>query len=87
VDGEIQFGVNDTGRGIDPADVGKIFDPFWQARDAAYRGAGLGLAIAKAIVEQHRGRIWVESELGVGTTVSFAIPVADAAEAPSSKAA
>ncbi len=81
-DGKVTFAVTDTGKGIDPADLDKLFDPFWQAQGAAYMGTGLGLAIAKAIVEQHGGRIWVESKLGVGTTVSFTIPVAVAGEEP-----
>jgi two-component system sensor histidine kinase VicK len=67
--------------------VDKIFDPFWQARGADHVGAGLGLAIVKAIVEQHHGRIWVESKLGAGTAVTFALPVAGVAEAVPSKAA
>jgi signal transduction histidine kinase len=86
-DGEIRFAVKDTGSGIDPADVDRIFDPFWQARETARMGAGLGLAIAKAVVEQHNGRIWVESKPGIGTTVIFTIPVAGAGEALPMKAA
>lgn len=80
--GEVRFAVSDTGKGIEPADLDKLFDPFWQAPGAAHKGTGLGLAIAKAIVEQHDGRIWVESKLGVGTTVSFTVPVAVAEEEP-----
>ncbi|HEX7793166.1 MAG TPA: ATP-binding protein [Vicinamibacterales bacterium] len=79
--GEMRFAVSDTGRGINPADLDRIFDPFWQARGSAHLGAGLGLAIVKAIVEQHHGRIGVESKLGVGTTVTFVLPVAGTGEA------
>jgi signal transduction histidine kinase len=86
-DGELRFAVKDTGSGIDPADVDRIFDPFWQARETARAGAGLGLAIAKAVVEQHNGRIWVESKPGVGTTVIFTIPVAGVGKVIPSKAA
>jgi signal transduction histidine kinase len=75
-DREVRFVVQDTGRGIDPDHLEKIFDPFWQAGDNANLGAGLGLAISKAIIERHHGRIWVESRLGIGTTVSFTLPVA-----------
>jgi signal transduction histidine kinase len=85
--GEMRFAVSDTGRGINPADLERIFDPFWQARGSAHLGAGLGLAIVKAIVEQHHGRIGVESRLGVGTTVTFVLPVAGSGEAAPSKAA
>jgi signal transduction histidine kinase len=80
--GDMRFAVKDTGRGIDPADVDRLFDPFWQARDTAHLGAGLGLAIAKAVVEQHHGRIWVESTPGIGTMVIFTVPVASAGEEP-----
>ena len=80
--GEIRFAVADSGTGIDPADLGRLFDPFWQAQGAAHRGTGLGLAIVKAIVEQHGGRIWVESQPGAGTTVTFTVPVAAAGEQP-----
>jgi len=65
---------------MEPEHLDKIFDPFWQAKDTAHLGAGLGLAIAKAIVEQHQGRIWVESKRGDGTTVSFTLPVAGVGE-------
>jgi signal transduction histidine kinase len=73
--------VRDTGRGIDPEHLTRIFDPFWQANETAHLGAGLGLAIAKAIVEQHHGRMWVESTSGHGTTVSFTLPPAQASSA------
>jgi signal transduction histidine kinase len=72
----VRFAVKDTGRGIDPEHLERIFDPFWQAVETAHLGAGLGLAIAKAVIEQHHGRIWVESRPGSGTTVSFTLPVA-----------
>ena len=81
------FAVKDSGSGIDPVDVEKIFDPFWQAQGTARVGAGLGLAIAKAVVEQHHGRIWVESKPGVGTTVAFTVPVAGTSEVSPLKAA
>jgi signal transduction histidine kinase len=83
----VRFTVRDTGCGIKPEQLEKIFDPFWQAGETAHLGAGLGLAIAKAIVEQHRGRIWVESMLGRGTTVSFTLPAAVADENPLTRSA
>jgi signal transduction histidine kinase len=73
-DGEIVFRVADTGPGIDPVDQPYLFDRFWQARNGDRRGAGLGLAIAKGIIDAHGGRIWVESAVGVGTTFSFTLP-------------
>jgi signal transduction histidine kinase len=75
-DREVRFAVADTGSGIEPEHLKKIFDPFWQASETAHLGAGLGLAVANAVVEQHHGRIWVESHRGSGTTVSFTLPVA-----------
>src|SRR4029078_9062744 len=65
--------VEDSGMGIEPAALWRIFDPFWQARPTPRRGSGLGLAIARGIVEAHGGRIWVESEIGRGSGVSFSL--------------
>lgn len=74
VDGEIVFRVADTGPGIDPLHQRHLFDRFWQGQRGDRRGVGLGLAIAKGIIDAHGGRIWVESALGAGTTFSFALP-------------
>lgn len=71
--------VADSGPGISKDAEQHLFDRFWQATAARRAGAGLGLAIAKGIVEAHGGRIWVESELGKGTTFLFTLPVAHAA--------
>jgi signal transduction histidine kinase len=73
---ELRFRVSDTGPGIPRAHQAQVFERFWQARETAHKGAGLGLAIAKGIVEAHGGRIWVESELGKGATFQFTIPKA-----------
>ena len=70
--------VRDTGPGIAEADQEKLFEEFQQADNSITKtkgGTGLGLAIAKRIVEMHGGRIWVESELGKGSTFSFTLPV------------
>jgi len=66
--------VSDTGSGIAPEALPHIFDRFWQARATPRAGSGLGLAIARGIIEAHGGRIWVESELGKGSTFSFSLP-------------
>jgi signal transduction histidine kinase len=70
---DVRFSVEDNGPGISPEDLPRIFDLYWQAPATAHQGAGLGLATAKRIVEQHGGRIWVESRCGEGTTFYFTI--------------
>lgn len=71
---EVEFWVSDTGIGISPEAQDHVFDRLWQA-GGDRRGVGLGLAIAKAIVEAHGGRIWTTSAGGSGSTFSFALPV------------
>ncbi|MEJ7811834.1 MAG: PAS domain-containing sensor histidine kinase [Gemmatimonadaceae bacterium] len=73
-DEEIVISVLDTGPGIGADQVPHLFDRYWQAKRTARGGAGLGLAIAKGIVEAHGGRIWVESRPGEGSTFSFTVP-------------
>jgi PAS domain S-box-containing protein len=70
----VRFWVRDTGPGIAAEDVERLWDPFWQADSPARRsGAGLGLPIARGIVEAHAGTVGVESELGVGTMFWFTL--------------
>lgn len=71
---EVVFAVSDTGSGIAPQDLERVFDRFWQADDPAGRGTGLGLAIARGIVEAHGGTIHAESRVGRGSTFSFRLP-------------
>ncbi len=71
---EVRFSVSDTGPGIPEPHRDRIFEPYWQAPRTAHLGAGLGLSIAKQIVEQHGGKIWVESAEGQGSTFVFTIP-------------
>jgi signal transduction histidine kinase len=73
---EVRFHVRDTGNGIPLEQLPYIFDRYWQAKDSASRGAGLGLAIAKGLVEAHGGRIWAESVPGKGSTFFFSLPIA-----------
>ncbi len=75
-DGETCFSVRDSGAGIPAHDLPRLFERFWQAKRGDRLGAGIGLAISKGIVEAHGGRIWVESQLGEGTTFHVAIPTA-----------
>ena len=74
-DDAVAFDVVDTGPGIPPADLPRVFDRYWQAKQTASLGSGLGLTIAKGIVEAHGGRIAVSSVPGEGTVFSFAIPL------------
>ena len=76
IDGGVRFGVKDTGPGIPPDQVPHIFGQFWQAMPSDRRGIGLGLAIAKGIVEAHGGMIWVESQVGAGSNFYFTLPSA-----------
>jgi signal transduction histidine kinase len=69
--GGVRFSVADTGPGIPQEQLTKVFGHFWQADPADRRGIGLGLTIAKGIVEAHGGRIWVESPPGQGATFHF----------------
>jgi signal transduction histidine kinase len=75
------------GRGIEPEQLPHIFGAFWQARHADRRGLGLGLSIARGLVEAHGGRIWVESEPGSGTTFHFTLAAHAALDAPRPAAA
>ena len=72
---EVLFTVADTGPGIPQENLSDIFSPYWQAKRAERLGAGLGLPIAKGVVEAHGGRIWVESEQGQGTRFHFTLPL------------
>jgi signal transduction histidine kinase len=82
---EATIAVQDAGPGITTEAIPHLFEQFFTERTSSSRhniGAGLGLPIAKGIVEAHGGRIWVESTVGVGTTVSFALPKVSLREEP-----
>jgi PAS domain S-box-containing protein len=74
--GEMQVSIADTGPGIPPDVASKIFEPYWSATPHAKLGAGLGLYIAKGIIEGHGGRLWADSTPGHGATFSFTLPIA-----------
>jgi signal transduction histidine kinase len=70
--------VQDTGSGIAPGDQGRIFERFYHARNrdpSSQPGWGLGLAIVKSISDWHQGRVWVESQLGKGSTFYLSLPL------------
>jgi signal transduction histidine kinase len=68
---EVRLAVEDTGIGIDAAALGQVFDPFFTTKEA---GTGLGLSIVRKIVDQHRGEVRIESEMGAGTRASVSLP-------------
>lgn len=80
-DGELVFWVSDAGPGIAPDDHPYLFQPFWRSAGAASDGAGLGLAIAKSLVEAQGGRIWLDRSTDEGSTFCFTVPAADASRA------
>jgi signal transduction histidine kinase len=81
-DGEVIVAVADTGSGIPAADHARVFEPFRQSTSDTLpdgpKGTGLGLPISRQIVAAHGGRLWLESEPGIGSTFWFAIPAAPA---------
>jgi signal transduction histidine kinase len=74
-DQSILFEIKDTGMGIPEDKIQMIFDEFYQVESGKHGGTGLGLAIAKGLVEEHGGNIWVESQLGRGSTFYFTLPL------------
>lgn len=78
-DGEVHVAVSDTGVGIAPANLERIFMPFWSRRADSSTGRGLGLAIVRAILERHGARIAVDSRLGIGSTFTISFSDPDAA--------
>jgi signal transduction histidine kinase len=74
-DGKVQCSVADTGPGIPAGQIPRLFGKFWQAKRGDGRGVGLGLAIARGIVEAHGGTIEVQSEVGKGSVFTFMLPI------------
>lgn len=77
--GAVKVRVSDTGIGIAPENIGRVFDKFYQIGERVstdITGTGIGLSVSKEIIELHGGKIWVESEKGVGTTFFFLLPLA-----------
>jgi signal transduction histidine kinase len=74
---DVCFSVRDTGVGIPSDAIPHLFDRFWQKSEHAVRGTGLGLFIAKGLVDAHHGRIWVTSRPGEGSEFLFVLPAVD----------
>jgi signal transduction histidine kinase/CheY-like chemotaxis protein len=85
-EGQVAIYVADTGPGISPEHLPRIFDRFWQAQAGGQKGVGLGLSIAKGLVEAHGGRLRVESELGRGATFVFTLPRVETRRTPAPEA-
>jgi two-component system, OmpR family, sensor histidine kinase KdpD len=76
-DDEVVIQVADDGPGIDTAALPHIFEPFFRAAGARVRGTGLGLAVARGLVEAHGGRIWAANQEEGGAVISFALPLTE----------
>ncbi len=81
---EVQVSISDTGVGIAKEDFAKVFQKFTQTESGLRQGGGtgLGMPITKSLVEAHGGRIWLESEVGVGSTFHFTLPITNASVTP-----
>jgi two-component system, chemotaxis family, sensor kinase Cph1 len=77
VGGSVRFTVRDSGPGIPADQLPHLFNRYWQARKRSREGTGLGLYIAKGIIEAHGGQLWVESQVGSGSTFFFTLPVVE----------
>jgi len=80
--GVLRVHVHDSGKGISPASIKQVFDPLFQDTSGVdlpetKAGLGLGLSICSELVALHRGRIWVDSQVGVGSTFYFTLPICD----------
>jgi signal transduction histidine kinase len=78
-DGMVRGMVQDTGIGMSPEEAGHVFETFYRteaAKAMSHHGTGLGLSIVQGIVQRYGGRIWVESEVGQGSTFYFELPAA-----------
>jgi two-component system sensor histidine kinase KdpD len=78
----VQVSITDNGDGIPPEDIEKVFDKFYRGSQSRHQpgGTGLGLAICKSIIDNHDGKIWVESKPGQGSVFYFTLPTARSEE-------
>ena len=83
VEGKVQVEVADRGPGIPPESQKRIFEPFVRIKGSKARGTGLGLAVARGLVEAHGGRIWAENRIDGGAKFAFTLPIISVDEKPS----
>jgi signal transduction histidine kinase len=76
---QVRFSLSDRAGGIAAEDISHLFDPYWKGTKSGRKGTGLGLYIARTIVEAHQGELSVESQLGVGSTFVFTLPLVTSA--------
>jgi signal transduction histidine kinase len=73
-DNLVTISIADNGKGIDQDNLDNIFDPFFTTKEIG-EGIGLGLSISYGIIQEHKGQIDVDSQIGIGTTIKIALPV------------
>jgi signal transduction histidine kinase len=81
----LKISIRDSGGGIAEKDIGRVFERFYRAERPLIEGlgeTGVGMAIVKSLIEAHNGRVWVESEIGVGSVFHFLLPVSDQFDDP-----
>jgi PAS domain S-box-containing protein len=83
----VVFSVADCGPGVAPTERRRIFERYWRGAEAGHRGVGLGLSIAKGIVEAHGGRLWVAARRGRGAVFRFSLPVMEEVSAAADRRA
>jgi len=74
MEGKVQFCIQDTGIGIEEEDLPHVFEPFYRGKSSSVEGSGLGLAMVKSVIRAHGGRVFVESEPGMGSTFTIELP-------------
>jgi signal transduction histidine kinase len=76
----VRLTVRDTGVGLDPNTLNKVFNPFYTTKN---EGMGIGLSVSRSIIESHHGRIWAETNDDIGATFGFTIPTSQSVPQPS----
>jgi signal transduction histidine kinase len=74
-EGNVRIFVQDTGIGIDQDDLPHVFEPFYRGKSVSVEGSGLGLALVESVIKAHGGKVFVESERGLGSTFTIELPI------------